>query len=1247
MSQNSNIDAKLLALYSFNDNANPGKDSSGNNNSAIPQGTTLPKIENVAGRPAIVLEGGPAGTSYLDLPEAIIDGIRDDDGLTISTWMYLTQRGGMWERIIDLGSAPGSPNLFLTRNLRGVCVSGEDLAADPGKPLPVNEWVHVAMTVTGSKGGTLSSAGPAIYINGDLVANGLISQTTSGKYGKLRKWFAAFEDASNFPNRTIGKSLYDADANFAGAFSDFRIYGTPLSQDDIIELMCASLSDETIVTLARDKYLSFPPSIVVENVTLPTSLMGGKVDVIWSSDNEAALSNDGVVGNCTAANAVTLTATLKKGDFRISKSTKLTVVPKVLPPYTLTVNGNEKTVDISDTLWGLFYEDINNAADGGIYAELIQNRSFENFKFKNYDHTSGENGITEGRIHEPLFAWFGDIDKMHPACEDNLGQFLGATDKDINGYYVKVDDGAVIYNRGFCDYNNLCSMNIKSGAKYDFTIWAKGTGSIKLTLVDSEETPVSDPVVVDLSSDNWKKYGVDSRIVLTGKTTALSQLKLEFTGNVAIDNVSLFPEDVWGAAEEPTSPTAHKNFTGNKNYRLRKDLVEALVDLHPTFLRFPGGCISEGSYIWENVYDWKDSVDDVELRKENYNVWGYVMTMGLGYMEYFQLAEDLGATPLPVMACGVLCQARSDYANPAGGELQKKYIKNFTDLIDFAINTDFENNVWAKMRKKMGHEAPFDLHYLGVGNENWGYEFMASFEIFYEEITRYVKANYPGYKLEIISTVGAQADDGAYKDGWKFLSGNVKESAKVAFTDGKTSVEEDVTFYKYQSHFMETIADEHYYRANDYLLNNADRYNYYKRAYTTTGAIDDSLSSKVFVGEYASNEKNTLAGAVAEAAVMTGFENNSDVVRLAATAPLFNKVLTDAQYRWTPDCIWFDNETVWYTPTYYVQQLFAKYVGKKVLGTSFKTYEEGSEYNLIPRGGIELATCNSKILVKSFTVTSNADNSVICEADLSKGMPEGFSLLPQTPNTGTVEFTSEGMIINAEGCEDMTGIYIIDKAWTNYKVVVKAVKLSGNNGFYIGAGLTEIDSEHKNAIEYVLGYNNNTTGVKVFKNGIEGYRLGDFSSSEFAGNLRSAISEYIKTFTDYTITLDYGTATGKNLVCTFTDGTTAGEVLDYKLEAYNDIVFSSVTEDDAHVYIKLVNADSYVKSTKLVVNDIDFSDVAKTVTITADNQYAHTNNVNTRGNEIVTPYEDTLDFFKNQAVINLPGNSVVCVILNK
>ncbi len=1094
---------QIIARYKFEDAGNVGKDSSGQGNDGVASGTVAPTISNASGRMALTLEGGPNGTSYIQLPSDLLKDVSDNTGATVTAWVNFGRFTDMWERVFDFGKAHTGPYMFMTRNLRGTLFAEADLAVDPGRGFVRDEWMHIAMSVIGTKGGTLSSAGPVVYVNGEVVADGSISQTSSGNYAKLRKWFETFTDSSNYSNNFIGRSQHAADVDFSGSLSDFRVYKAGLSADEVIEVMCDSLTDEEVVKLARDKYLSFPTTIVTKDLSLPTVLMGGRVEVTWKSSHPEILSDNGQVQTITSSQGVTVTAFLTKGQSCIEKSFEVSVLPEQLPPYTLTIHGNREVMDISEVMYGLFYEDINNAADGGIYAELVQNRSFESFVFDTYSHASGECGCSTGRNRNPLFAWSGDTDKMNPQNSGGLNEFLGAKDKDVNSYYVTVADGATIRNKGFSDSNQNCAMSIQAGDKYDFTIWAKAesAGTITLQLQDANEKGISESLTVQVEGGNtWKKYGIDSRLVLTGTATVLGQLALTFDGEISIDMVSLFPQDVWGAGEEARSQSAHANFQGNPNYRLRKDLVNALVDMHPKFLRFPGGCISEGSFIWENVYDWKESIGDIELRKENFNVWGYMMTMGLGYMEYFQLVEDLNAAPLPVMACGVLCQARSDYAHPAGGALREYYIKNFTDLIDFAISVDFENNEWAAMRKKMGHEAPFDLHYLGVGNENWGTEFFANFEVFKTSIDAYMEENYPGYELHIISTVGAQADDDAYQQGWKFLSGNITGSAKVAFADGAQVTEETVTWYEKQKNYMDTIADEHYYRSNEYLLNNADRYNYYYRAYNADGSIDWKETSKVFVGEYASTDKNTLAGAVAEAAVMTGFENNADVVLLAAYAPLFNKVLTDGTYRWTPDCIWFDDETVWFTPNYYVQQMYAKYLGNKVLATSFSTYKNGKPIDLIPQGGIEIATGNAEVIVKRVTVTSNKDGCVLLDQDFSQKLNPAWQVIPGSVGS-TVE-AGKGLVLQAQA-SGLNGLYILDDQWTNYKVEVVASRISGTDGFYVGAGLTDISAEKKDVVEYAVGYGGKATGVKVYKQGVEGYTLGDYSSSTAAGNLRA------------------------------------------------------------------------------------------------------------------------------------------------
>ncbi|MEY8738920.1 alpha-L-arabinofuranosidase C-terminal domain-containing protein [Bacillales bacterium AN1005] len=1248
MNRNSNsLQELIIAQYPFNDPNNIGKDVSDNGNQATAEGTVPPVIEAIGGRSSVTLSGGKSGTSYLRLPAGIFADIDDNTGITVSTWLYLGKGSNVWERIFDFGKGETGPYLFLTRNFRGNCFSGSDLIADAGRTYSAGEWLHVAMSVSGTEGGRLSSAGPVIYVNGEVVADGSISQTSSGTYAKLRSWFDTFSYPDNYSNNFIGKSQFEADADFNGSVSDFRIYKAGLTQDEVIEVMCESLTDAEIVQLAKDKYLAFPITVVSKNVALPKFLMGGNVSVTWKSSDSAALTSEGVVGKIDKPIGVTLTAILRKGHDTAEKEFPLTVLPEGVPSHLLTIDGNDEVLDISKTMYGLFYEDINNAADGGIYAELVQNRSFESFEFDTYSHHSGACGCSTGRNRQPLHAWFGDTNSVTVNNTGGLNEFFGITDKEVNSHYITVPHGSTLINKGFTDSNNQCAMFIKEGDDYHFTIWAKATeaGRITAQLQDKHGNPISSSVTIEVNGMNtWEKYGGNTKIVLTGSETVLGQLVLSFDGEISINMVSLMPKDVWGAGEEVRSATAHTNYQGNPNYRLRKDLVNALVDLHPTFLRFPGGCISEGSYIWDNVYEWKDSVGAVELRKENFNVWGYMMTMGLGYMEYFQLAEDLHAIPLPVMACGVLCQARSDYVHPAGGELRDYYVKSFTDLIDFAISTDFQENEWAVLRKQMGHEAPFELPYLGVGNENWGTEFFANFEYFKAAIDEYMKTNYPNHHLQIISTVGAQADDDAYQEGWKFLSGNLTEAATVTFTDGQNETEENITWYEKQPHYMDTIADEHYYRSNEYLLNNADRYNYYYRAYQQDGSINETDISKVFVGEFASTDKNTLAGAIAEAAVMTGFERNSDVVRLVAYAPLFNKVLTDGTYRWTPDLIWFDDETVWYTPNYYVQQLFGKYLGTKLLGTSFSSYQNGSLTELAPKGGIEIAAGSAEVEVKSVKVISNISGEILFEQDFRKDLLPDWENIPGSAGYSIDE--ERGLVLQPQN-GGLNGLYIKNEAWTNYKVEVVAAKISGNDGIYVGVGLTDISPETKDVIEYAIGYNGNATGVKVHKQGIEGYMLGDYSSSTAAGNLRASCYEELEDNKLYTITVNYGGSKGERLICSYTDGSFTSKELDYKLEAYNRDIFHSVTKDDNHVYVKLVNADPFAKETKLEIKDLQVDTAGKMITVTGEESLVHTPNVNKKNAEQIVPIETQISLKDNGAVVKLAANSVNVLVLTR
>ena len=245
------IMSNMIAWYPFNDVNEIGKDISGNNNTATACGTRIPQVKEINGRMAAHFDGGEYGASYLQLPNDILKEVGDNSGLTISAWVCADRGRNVWERIFDFGKSQTGPYIFLTRFLRGVCFDGRDLAADAGKPCPVGEWQHIAMTVTGTKGGSLSSAGPRVYINGELVADGFISQTSSGTYKAYRAWLETFAHAENYVNNYIGHSQFSADTDFCGALSDFRVYAGALNENEIIGLMCESLDDEQILSLAR------------------------------------------------------------------------------------------------------------------------------------------------------------------------------------------------------------------------------------------------------------------------------------------------------------------------------------------------------------------------------------------------------------------------------------------------------------------------------------------------------------------------------------------------------------------------------------------------------------------------------------------------------------------------------------------------------------------------------------------------------------------------------------------------------------------------------------------------------------------------------------------------------------------------------------------------------------------------------------------------------------------------------------
>jgi len=522
----------------------------------------------------------------------------------------------------------------------------------------------------------------------------------------------------------------------------------------------------------------------------------------------------------------------------------------------LVVSANQIKAHVQPTMYGIFFEDINMGADGGLYAELVKNRSFE-FKMPLQGWKEIKQDGANGSI---LILNRGDLNSDNP-------RFIEVSSQSAQGYGLN--------NEGFK------GMGIKKGNKYNFSVLAKlpaGTGiSLQIELLDSKGNMIGNTSVTPTSAD-WKKYSASFTSSETEPRASLNVL-LKGKGSVDLDMVSLFPQDTW------------KQRPGG----LRADLVQKLADMEPGFLRFPGGCIVEGREL-DNRYQWKKTLGDVANRRMIINRWNtefahrlspdYYQTFGLGFLEYFELAEDIGASPLPIINCGMACQFNTCELVPLNQ--LGPYVKDALDLIEFANGS--VNTTWGKKRAALGHPAPFNLKMMGVGNEQWGPQYIERWKIFEKAI----KQKYPYMKL--VSALGPDPDG----DKFDYLNKTFR------------SLKAD-------------ILDEHYYRSPQWFLDNVKRYDNY-----------DRKGPKIFAGEYAAQSvatvsplnKNNWQSAISEAAFMTGLERNADVVNMASYAPLFAHV---EGWQWTPDLIWFDNLTSYGTPDYYVQQLFSLNKGTEVV----------------------------------------------------------------------------------------------------------------------------------------------------------------------------------------------------------------------------------------------------------------------------------------------------------------------------
>lgn len=531
------------------------------------------------------------------------------------------------------------------------------------------------------------------------------------------------------------------------------------------------------------------------------------------------------------------------------------VLSSPAPAATLTIATDQPGAKINPSMWGIFFEDINLGADGGLYAELIKNRAFE--------------------FPEPLMGWH----KLSPS--KSVGTLAIRDENPFNAknpHYLRIEsqgkDLFGIANEGFR------GIGVKQGEGYNFSAQVRviaGNPRLRIELYSSGGA-LLDSVRLEKFSADWSKYTA----VLHPKATdakAKLYVLVDGAGTVDLDMISLFPVTTW------------KNRPGG----LRADMVQKLADLKPGFMRFPGGCIVEGIYL-TNRYQWKKTIGPVEERETMLNRWNieflhrptpdYYQSFGLGFFEYFQLCEDIGAAPLPILSCGLACQFNSGEACPL--DQLDPYIQDAIDLIEFANGPT--NSMWGAKRAAMGHPAPFDLKMIGIGNENWQQPYIERYAKFHAVL----KQQHP--EITLVSSSGPGPEDNHFKYAWPKLR-----------------------------ELNADIVDEHCYARPDWFFNNTHRYDNY-----------DRKGPKVFFGEYAAQSdrtvsvynRNNLECAISEAAFMTGLERNAEVVRMASYAPLFAHI---DGWQWTPNLIWVDNLNIYGTPNYYVQKLFANHRGDVLL----------------------------------------------------------------------------------------------------------------------------------------------------------------------------------------------------------------------------------------------------------------------------------------------------------------------------
>lgn len=797
----------------------------------------------------------------------------------------------------------------------------------------------------------------------------------------------------------------------------------------------------------------------------------------------------------------------------------VTAYDKNKTDYGLSIDAGKEVHDISDLLFGIFIEDINFAADGGLYAEKVVNRSFEFTKLAKNDEMYGWS--VQGTANAKV-----TVDDKAGSLNENNTNYLVMENTSGSPAGVK--------NAGFLD-----GLSVEEGAAYSFSIYAKGldgyTGAVTVNIAAGTDVVASGKI--DSVTGEWKKYTLE----LTSSKTAHSGVSLQVlidNGKAAIDMVSLFPKDT---------------YKGRAN-GMRKDLAEMLEGLKPRFLRFPGGCVIEG-YGIETAYDWKASIGvgqdrepllfggvygDVAAREQGTNLWTDIkatndpwpsyMTYGLGFYEYFQLAEDLGAVGVPVVNCGLYCQVRGSKPVPMDSELFEQYIQDALDLVEFCKGD--ANTKWGKVRISMGHEAPFELKYIGIGNENWGNDYYQRYTKFVEAFAA-AKAERPELfdGVEIMYSAGVDDGDSGrdYMPSYAYAKKWLDKNKDADINDFAGAI------------------DHHYYNSPDWFLQHTDYYDEKNYSRDTDNMASSTFGGgiDVFVGEYAA-QSNTLKAALAEAAYMTGIERNGDIIRMAAYAPLFGNLTAT---HWSPDLIWFNNHLCTGSINYYVQKIFANNQGTKLLGSELT----GAELKFDDlKGMIGAGTWNTAAEFDNVKIVNNDTGEVLGEQKFDK---DTFGKEWYKAADGAFDVKDGKLIQSSRITKDSntgSSAYFGKTDWKNYTYTVEATKTGGSEGFLIPFAVQDKDN---NYFWNIGGWNNTVSCLQQVSGGAK------------SGQLGGTVKDF-KAKTGQTYKLKVVVA-GTNVKCYIDDKL----YVDYELNAGSQSEAYHVvsTDETGDVIIKLVN----------------------------------------------------------------------------